>query len=94
MAVGSVQYVITCVSSGSGTSTAPCGKVAGVGYKPLMVPAYVVDPASQSYLEAVVAPFDYELATKYFGFGFSGVAGVFLASYCIGLVVGMVRRHD
>lgn len=91
---GSVQYIVECVLSGSTTNTAPCSKVgtSTAGYKPVMVQAYVIDPASASFIDQLTTPFDYALGSAFWAFGFTGVMILYFSSHVIGLVLKKIKN--
>lgn len=92
MALGSVQYVIECVPSGTGSSTTPCINDGATGYMPSMVQAYVLDPSSQAALESSLGPFDYTYAAGLWTLSFSMVVGLFVISRYAGVVLNLIRR--
>lgn len=92
--LGSVQYVVECIPRvpASGNSLAPCVNVGAVGYRPIQVQSYVIDPLSASYLDQLSTPFDYALGSAFWAFGFSGVMILYFSSHVIGLVLKKVRN--
>lgn len=94
MPLGSVVNLVTCQArTDGGAAVAPCGSDAtGTGYQPVVVQAYVVDPAQSSKFDAMAEPFDYAQATGLFGFAFSIVLLAWLASHFSGTILGLIRR--
>jgi len=94
MSIGFVVNLLVCQPrSDSGQAVAPCGVDAnGTPYQPVVVQAYVLDPAQASKLEAMAEPFDYAQATGLFGFAFSIVLLAWLASHFSGTILGLIRR--
>lgn len=92
MSAGSVQYVIKCVPTGTAQSFAPCTAVGSSGYGPVMTQAYVIDPASASYIDALTVPFDYAYASGLFTLSFSMVVGLFVVSRYAGVILDFIRR--
>jgi len=94
VAAGSVQYIVECAVRVPATavSLAPCTSVTGVGYAPKMVQAYVIDPASASYIDAVAAPYNYANGAALWGFAFTFVLTLYLVAHSAGLIMGFVRR--
>ena len=93
MPLGSVEYVVKCVPVGStGNSTAPCDTINGVRYAPQMMQAYVIDPASQGYLDALAVPFDYIEAGAIWSFFFTFVVGLWLVAKNVGLIIEAIRK--
>lgn len=92
MAAGSVQYIIKCVPTGTAQSFPPCTQVGSAGYAPVMTQAYVIDPASASYIDALMVPFDYAFASSLWAFSFSMVVGLFVVSRYAGVILDFIRR--
>lgn len=94
MPLGSVEYVIKCIPAGTtGSSTVPCVTVGGVRHAPQMVQAYVIDPASQGYLDPLALPFDYVEAGAIWTFFFSFVVSLWLVAKNAGVVINAVRKY-
>lgn len=90
---GSVQYIVECQVTGTtGNSTAPCTTIGSNRYAPNIVQAYVIDPASASYIDQLTTPFDYALGSAFWAFGFTGVMILYFSSHVIGLVLKKVRN--
>lgn len=91
--IGALQQIVVCIpnESGVGTSVSPCTDVAGVPQHPVVTQAYVIDPGSQTYLDAVAAPFDYAVAGSIWMMVFTFVVGLYLASSQVGLLLNLIR---
>lgn len=99
MAAGSLQYVIECVPSGTtGAKTGmsvtnnPCNTLAGVQQYPRMTQAYVLDPASQPYIDPIAQPFDYVAAGAIFTFFFSFTVSAWVVAKNAGLILAAIKR--
>ena len=92
MPAGASQYVIQGGPSGTSNATAPCEKIGGAGYKPVMVQAYVIDPASQPYIDGITEPFDYVAAGVIWTFFFSFVVSLWVVAKNAGVVINAVRK--
>lgn len=86
MASGSVQTVLVCVPSSSTQAPCPSGMTVGT------MQALVVDPAEQSYLDAISSPFDYTLAGQIWAFAFTSVLALYLVARSAGSVLEFIRR--
>ena len=83
MTIGHTGYVIECQPGASlAASVPPCVDIAGAFYQPVIVQAYVIEPASASFFDGLDIPFDYSTAAQFWAWGFIGVATFWL----IGLV--------
>ncbi|MFL9872963.1 hypothetical protein [Paraburkholderia megapolitana] len=97
MTAGTVQALVVC-STASGAVTSAGGPVScGTDAKgnPLYlstVQAYVVDPASAGYFDAIATPFDYTQAFGFWSVAFTSVVGLYFACLGIGTVVNFLRR--
>lgn len=83
---GTLQSIVVCVPGSP--SKAPCAS----GFLPVEMSAYVIDPASASYLDALTTPFDYALGGAFWAFGFAGVMILYFSAHVIGLVLKSVRN--
>ena len=94
MSIGSVANILVCQPrQDGGQAVAPCGSDAnGTAYQPVVIQAYVLDPAQASKFDAIAEPFDYAQATGLFGFAFSIVLLAWLASHFSGTILGLIRR--
>lgn len=91
MAAGTLEYVIECMPNGKKTAVAPCAVVGVVGHSPVMVQAYVISPASASFIDAIAQPFDYAYASGLWTLSFSMVVGLFVVSRKFGAIINFVR---
>lgn len=92
MSAGSIEYIIECVPTGTAQSFMPCQSLGSVGYGPKMTQAYVVDPASASYIDGLTVPFDYVYAGSLWTFAFSMVVGLHVVSRYAGVILDLIRR--
>lgn len=90
---GEVKYIIQCQFIGTtGNSVGPCVTVGINRHRPVMVSAYVIDPNSASYIDALTTPFNYSLGGAFWAFGFVGVMILYFSSHIIGLVLKAVKN--
>lgn len=101
MAVGTLQQVVVCsaivpavgaveLRNGAANTVIWCDsqkKIRQWSYQ-----AYVVDPASASYLDAVASPYNYTQGGALWAFGFSFVLGLWFVSKNIGLIMEAIRK--
>jgi hypothetical protein len=94
MAAGTLQNVIVCVPKQpqNGQSVAPCLNVGSVRTQPAIQQAYLLDPAQQTFMDAVLEPFDYGYAVGLWTFSFSMVLGLFVIARYAGAVLEFIRR--
>ncbi|KVQ80487.1 hypothetical protein WK07_13280 [Burkholderia multivorans] len=97
MSAGSVQTVAVCGSSTGAVNVSGqlvlCGTDANGN--PLYVTtmqAYVLDPSSASYIDAVAQPFDYVQAAGFWGLAFTSIITLWLVSHGAGAIVNFLRR--
>lgn len=55
--------------------------------------AYVIDPASASYIDAIATPYNYAQGGAIWAFGFSFVLGLWFVSRNIGMILDAVRKY-
>lgn len=101
MAAGTLQQVVVCSSASpvtgavelrnGGTSTVIYCDAART-IRQWRFQAYVIDPASASYIDAVSTPYNYAQGGALWGFGFAFVLGLWLVAKNIGLVLNAVKR--
>jgi hypothetical protein len=91
---GSVQTILVCVPKQiqNGQSIAPCANLANVRMQPEMRHAYVIDPGQQTFMDAILEPFDYGYAGGLWTLSFSMVIGLFVISRYAGAVLEFIRR--
>ena len=93
MPAGTVEYVIVCTPTGtSGNSVAPCATVGGTRYAPQMRSAYVIDAASQPYIDGIAVPFDYAYAAAIWALFFGFTVALWWVSKSAGAIISAVRR--
>lgn len=97
MSVGAVSTIVVCaVGEGNvlvGGQPVGCGTDAGGAAEYLQLrQAYVIDPASASFFEGSVAPFDYGSAAGFFGGAFVVVVGTWLLAHGCGVILDFVKR--
>ncbi|OJB00173.1 hypothetical protein BGV48_20215 [Burkholderia ubonensis] len=96
MSVGTVQNVLLCVpvtSDQSSTVDQQVCRPSGNQYFHVQTQqAYVIDPASASYIDAVAQPFDYVQAAGFWGLAFTTVISLWLVSHSAGAIVNFLRR--
>ncbi|WP_254219948.1 hypothetical protein [Burkholderia multivorans] len=97
MAAGTVQTILECVAVASADQSSTVDQQvcppSGAQYFHLQqVQAYVIDPASASYIDGITVPFDYAAASGFWGTAFCGVVALYFMSRGIGTVVNFVRR--
>lgn len=85
MAMGSVQTIVVCVPSAFAQAPCPSGMAVS------SMQAYVLDASQASNIEAQYAPFDYALASGFFGLGFTSVLGLFLVARSAGTILNVIR---
>lgn len=91
---GSPQTILVCVPkpTQNGQSIAPCANLADVRMQPEMRQAYVIDPGQQTFMDAILDPFDYAYAGGLWTLSFSMVLGLFVVSRHAGAVLEFIRR--
>ncbi|MGN6804346.1 MAG: hypothetical protein ACTHJZ_00205 [Trinickia sp.] len=97
MAAGSVQIIAVCGPTVGAINVAgrsiSCGTDAnGNPLYLATLQAYVLDPSSASYIDAVAQPFDYVQAAGFWGLAFTTVITLWLVSHGAGAIVNFVRR--
>ena len=96
MSVGTVQNVLLCLPVGPDQSTALDQQVcpsSGTQYFHIQAQqAYVIDPASQPFLDGLAVPFDYTAAGGFFALSFSMVVGIWMVSASAGSILSLIRR--
>lgn len=85
MSTGSLQSVIVCQASS--TELAPCP----AGQAPAVVQAYVLDPASSTFLDAIAQPFDYANGSAFWLSAFMFTLALYIGSRIYAAVIGVVR---
>lgn len=101
MAAGTLQQVVVC-SAGSpisgavelrnGGSTTILYCDAARSMRQWRYQAYVVDPGSAAYIDAVSTPYDYAQGGALWAFGFAFTLGLWLVAKNIGFVLNAVKR--
>ncbi|MEK6368040.1 MAG: hypothetical protein V4803_16620 [Burkholderia gladioli] len=97
MAAGSVQTIAVCGPSTGVISVAGHAALCGTDANgnPLYLTtmrAYVLDPSSASYIDALAQPFDYVQAAGFWGLAFTTIVTLWLVSHGAGAIVNFVRR--
>lgn len=101
MPAGTLQEVVVCsgVSPASGAVELRNGTMNAILYcnsartkREWSYQAYVIDPASAAYIDAVSKPYDYANGGALWAFGFAFVLGLWFVSKNIGLVLNAVKR--
>lgn len=97
MSAGSVQTIVVCGPAAGAVSVSgraiSCGTDAnGNPLYMTTMQAYVLDPSSASYIDAVAQPFDYVQAAGFWGVAFTTVITLWLVSHGAGAIVNFVRR--
>ncbi|OMW20869.1 hypothetical protein [Burkholderia pseudomallei] len=96
VSVGTVQNVLLCMPVTSDQSSALDQQVcppSGTQYFHLQTQqAYVIDPASQPFLDRLAVPFDYTAAGGFFALAFSMVVGIWMVSASAGSILSLVKR--
>ncbi|CAM2194587.1 Phage coat protein [Paraburkholderia kururiensis] len=97
MVAGSVQTIAVCGPAFGAINVAgrsiSCGT--DVNGNPLYVTtmqAYVLDPSSAAYIDAIAQPFDYVQAAGFWGLAFTTIISLWLVSHGAGAIVNFVRR--
>ena len=85
MASGALENVIVCRASA--TPAAPCG----AGEAPVAVQAYILDPASSSFIDAAAQPYDYASGSGFWAAAFVFTLTLYLGSRIFGTIINMVR---
>lgn len=85
MPAGVLQTVLVCQESP--TPSAPCP----AGQAPAAMQAYVVYPASASYLDAVAEPFDYATGAAFWSAAFVFTLSLYILARIYGSLISMVR---
>lgn len=97
MAAGTVQTLVVCSTTpgtvNSGGVAVSCGMDAnGKALYLGTVQAYVLDPSSAGYIDAIATPFDYTQAFGFWSLAFTSVVALYFACLGIGTVVNFIRR--
>ncbi|MGS1041440.1 hypothetical protein [Burkholderia glumae] len=97
MAAGSIQTIAVCGLAAGAVNAAghviSCGTDAnGNPLYVTTIQAYVLDPSSASYIDAIAQPFDYAQAAGFWGLAFTTVITLWLVSHGAGVIVNFVRR--
>ncbi|WP_241025893.1 hypothetical protein [Burkholderia sp. Tr-20390] len=96
MSVGTVQNVLLCMPVTSDQSSALDQQVcpsSGTQYFHLQAQqAYVIDPASVGYIDALAVPFDYTAASGFFALAFTMVVSIWMVSASAGSILAFIRR--
>jgi hypothetical protein len=66
---------------------APCP----AGQAPAPIDAYVVEPASASYFDAVAEPYDYINGAAFWAFAFVFTLTLYIGTRVYGTIINMVR---
>ena len=96
MSVGTVQNVLLCMPVTSDRSSVVdqqvCPPTGSQYFHVQTQQAYVIDPASSSYIDAIAQPFDYMAAAGFWGLAFTTIITVWLVSHGAGAIVNFLRR--
>ncbi|WP_230947151.1 hypothetical protein [Burkholderia cepacia] len=96
VSVGTVQNVLLCTPVASDQSSAVdqqvCPPLGNQYFRIQTQQAYVIDPASSSYIDAIAQPIDYMAAAGFWGLAFTTIITLWLVSHGAGAIVNFLRR--
>lgn len=87
MAAGTAQSILVCQATADNSTVTPCS----AGTAPVVMQAYVIDPANSGYFDAVAAPFDYTAATSFWFLAFSSMIILWAAAKGSGAILNFLR---
>ena len=83
--VGAVKTVLVCEPSAAPAAPCPAGSA------PVFAQAYLIEPGSASYIDAVTTPFDYTQAAAYWSSAFVFTLTLYVVARSWGFLARMFR---
>lgn len=91
--LGAKHHVLICVEDPQAVSSdPPCYAIDGVQTRVTVTDAYVLGENAEAYIDALAAPFDYTVASGFFGFSLITILLIWWWSHSIGAVWNLVKR--
>jgi len=97
MTTGATQRILVCVplSDGDGTTLLDqqvCPPLGGQQFRLESQGAFLLAPETSAYIDSIAQPFDYGMATAFWGFAFTTVLTLWLVAFGVGSVIHLIRR--
>lgn len=85
MPAGTLKTILVCQDNAAPMAPCPAGQA------PVAVHAYVIEPASASYFDAVAEPFDYANGAAFWSIAFVFTLSLYIATRIYGSIINMTR---